>query len=62
MDLSEVYLRQINEKLEKQLLNQEVNNSLQQEQIELLKEINKTNKDMETYIKDLNGSSKNYAQ
>ena len=62
MELYEVYLRQINEKLEKQLINQEFYNSLQKEQVELLKEINKTNKDMENYIKGLNGGSKSHTQ
>jgi|TARA_B100000902_G_scaffold392041_1_gene443772 hypothetical protein len=54
MDLSEVYLRQINEKLQRQIENQDISISLQKEQIELLRGINKTNTDMEAYVKGLN--------
>lgn len=57
MDLSEVYLRQLNEKLGKQLNYQEIQINLQKEQIELLRAIDKTNKDMEAYIKGLNQNS-----
>tara|TARA_A100001011_G_scaffold391566_1_gene477288 strand:- start:247 stop:468 length:222 start_codon:yes stop_codon:yes gene_type:complete len=59
MDLSEVYLRQLNEKLSKQIQYQEMQINLQKEQIELLKGIDKTNKDMEAYIKGLNQQSTN---
>ena len=59
MDLSEVYLRQLNEKLSKQIQFQEMQINLQKEQIELLKGIDKTNKDMEAYIKGLNQQSTN---
>ena len=59
MDLSEVYLRQLNEKLSKQIHYQEMQINLQKEQIELLKGIDKTNKDMEAYIKGLNQQSTN---
>ena len=59
MDLSEVYLRQLNEKLSKQIHYQEMQINLQKEQIELLKGINETNKDMEAYIKGLNQQSTN---
>lgn len=54
MDLSEVYLRQLDEKFSKQLTNQQLQIELLREQIEILKEIDLTNKDMETYIKGLN--------
>lgn len=47
MDLSEVYLRQIDEKLKHQI-------ELQERQIEILAEIDKTNKNMENYVKSLN--------
>jgi hypothetical protein len=46
MELSEVYLRQIDEKLQRQI-------ELQEKQIELLAEIDRTNKDMEAYVKGL---------
>ena len=46
MDLSEVYLRQIDEKLKHQI-------DLQEKQIEILKEIDRTNKDMEAYVKGI---------
>ena len=59
MDLSEVYLRQLNEKPSKNIHYQEIQINLQKEQIELLKGINKTNKDMEAYIKGLNQQSAN---
>ena len=59
MDLSEVYLRQLDEKLSKQLNYQEMQINLQKEQIELLRGIDKTNKDMEMYIKGLNQKSIN---
>jgi len=59
MDLSEVYLRQLDEKLSKQLNYQEMQINLQKEQIELLRGIDKTNKDMELYIKGLNQKSIN---
>ena len=59
MDLSEVYLRQLDEKLSKQLNYQEMQINLQKEQIELLRGIDKTNKDMEIYIKGLNQKSIN---
>ena len=57
MDLSEVYLRQLDEKISKQLNHQEIQINLQKEQIELLRAIDKTNKDMEAYIKGLNQNS-----
>jgi hypothetical protein len=59
MDLSEVYLRQLDEKLSKQLNYQEMQINLQREQIELLRGIDKTNKDMELFIKGLNQKSIN---
>ena len=59
MDLSEVYLRQLDEKLSKQLNYQEMQINLHKEQIELLRGIDKTNKDMEVYIKGLNQKSIN---
>ena len=46
MDLSEVYLRQIDENLKRQL-------KLQEQQIEILTEIDRTNKEMETYVKSI---------
>ena len=49
MDLSEVYLRQLDEKLNKQINYQEIQINLQKEQIVLLRAIEKTNKD--TYLK-----------
>ena len=51
MELSEVYLRQIDEKLKLQI-------ELQEKQIELLAEIDRTNKDMEAYVKSLNQISR----
>ena len=54
MDLSEVNLRQLDEKLTKQLEYQQIQISLQKAQIEILRELNKTNKDMEAYIKAQN--------
>ena len=59
MDLSEVYLRQLDEKLNKQINYQEIQINLQKEQIVLLRAIEKTNKDMEAYIKGLNQKSAN---
>ena len=59
MDLSEVYLRQLDEKLSKQINRQEIQINLQKEQLVLLRDINKTNKDMEAYIKGLNQKSVN---
>ena len=59
MDLSEVYLRQLDEKLNKQINYQEIQINLQKEQIILLRAIEKTNKDMEAYIKGLNQKSAN---
>ena len=59
MDLSEVYLRQLDEKLNKQINYQEIQINLQKEQIVLLRAIEKTNKDMEAYIKGLNQKSPN---
>ena len=47
MDLSEVYLRQIDENLKRQL-------KLQEQQIEILIEIDRTNKEMEAYVKSIN--------
>ena len=47
MDLSEVYLRQIDENLKRQL-------KLQEQQIEILTQIDRTNKEMEAYIKSIN--------
>jgi len=49
MDLSEVYLRQIDENLKRQL-------KLQKQQIEILTEIDKTNKEMEAYVKSINNT------
>ena len=49
MDLSEVYLRQIDENLNRQL-------KLQEKQIELLTEIDRTNKEMVTYVKSINNT------
>ena len=49
MDLSEVYLRQIDENLKRQL-------KLQEQQIEILTEIDKTNKEMEAYVKSINNT------
>jgi len=49
MDLSEVYLRQIDENLKRQL-------KLQEQQIEILTEIDKTNKEMEAYVKNINNT------
>ena len=49
MDLSEVYLRQIDENLKRQL-------ELQEKQIEILTEIDRTNKEMESYIKSINNT------
>ena len=54
MDLFEVYLRQFDEKLTKQLEYHQIQINLQKEQIEILQELNTTNKDMETYIKAQN--------
>jgi hypothetical protein len=47
MDLSEVFLRQIDENLKRQL-------KLQEKQIEILTEIDRTNKEMEAYVKSIN--------
>ena len=52
MNLSEVYLRQLDEKLTQQLRHQEAQIDLLKIQIELLRAIDKTNKDMKTYIKE----------
>lgn len=49
MDLSEVYLRQIDENLKRQL-------KLQEQQIEILVEIDRTNKEMEAYVKSINNT------
>ena len=49
MDLSEVYLRQIDENLKRQL-------KLQEQQIEILTEIDRTNKEMEAYVKSINNT------
>ena len=49
MDLSEVYLRQIDENLKRHL-------KLQEQQIEILTEIDKTNKEMEAYVKRINNT------
>ena len=49
MDLSEVYLRQIDENLKRQL-------KLQEQQIEILSEIDRTNKEMEAYVKSINST------
>ena len=49
MDLSEVYLRQIDENLRRQL-------KLQEQQIEILTEIDRTNKEMEAYVKRINNT------
>jgi hypothetical protein len=47
VDLSEIYLRKIDDKLQRQI-------ELQEKQIEILIAIDRTNKDMETYIKGVN--------
>ena len=52
MNLSEVYLRQLDEKLTQQLRCQEAQIDVLKIQIKLLRAIEKTNKDMETYIKE----------
>ena len=49
MNLSEVYLRQIDENLKRHL-------KLQEQQIEILTEIDKTNKEMEAYVKNINNT------
>lgn len=53
MDLSEVYLHQLEEKITKKVTYQEVQINLLREQIEILKN-KRTNKDISPYIKLVN--------